>query len=77
MLEKNNKGGYRPALEPKPQLSAQALQEYNKIIYRVPLTEEQVIEIGKQIRRRKEASLRLPKLSNGSSDPNFPSTRWD
>lgn len=77
MVEKNNKGGYRPALEPKPQLSVQALQEYNKIVYRIPLTEEQVSEISKQIRRRKEASLRLPKLSNGSSDPNFPSKKWD
>jgi hypothetical protein len=77
MIEKNNKGGYRPALEPKPKLSVQALQEYNKIVYRIPLTEEQVSEIGKQLRRRQEANLRLPKLSNGYSDPNFPSKRWD
>ena len=77
MIEKNHKGGYRPALEPKPQLSDQALQEYNKITYRESLTEKQVSEIGKQIRRRKEASSRLPKISSGSSDSNFPSKIWD
>jgi|688.fasta_scaffold806808_2 hypothetical protein len=77
MIEKNNKGGYRPALVPKPQLSVQVFQEYSSLVKRDQLTDAQVSEVGNQMRRRKEASLRLPKLRNGFSDPNFPSKKWD